>query len=263
MNRPGTVYLVGAGPGDPDLISVKGVKCLQNADVVIYDRLVNGDLLTYAPPWAELIYMGKKPDRRQGLQDEIHQLMIDRAFQGKTVVRLKGGDPFVFGRGAEECLALVKAGIPFEVVPGISSAIAVPAYAGIPVTHRNVAQSFTVVTGHTCGEDPRAIDWVRLPIQGTLVILMGVRNLAHITGRLVENSRPADTPAAVIRMGSTRSQEVVVGTLTDIAVKAERIDPPAVIVVGEVVRLHDQIGWFSANGYAFRSPAGMPVEVGG
>lgn len=262
MKRRGTVYLVGAGPGDPDLISVKGVKCLQKADVVIYDRLVNEELLAYAPAWAELIYMGKEAKRQQGLQGEIQRLMVAHALQGKNVVRLKGGDPFVFGRGAEECLALAEAGIAFEIVPGISSAIAVPAYAGIPVTHRQVAQSFTVVTGHTCGKNSCDIEWGRLPSQGTLVILMGMRNLPHIARQLVESGRSANTPAAVIRMGSTEAQEVVTGTLEDIHLKSRQIAPPAIIVIGEVVRLHEQINWFASNTYAFPAATALPVEAG-
>lgn len=261
MNEPGIVYLVGAGPGDPDLISLKGVKCLQVADVVIYDRLVNEDLLAYSPPWAESIYVGKEPYDHHISQREIQVLMVERASQGKTVVRLKGGDPYVFGRGGEECLALAEAGIPFEVVPGISSAIAVPAYAGIPVTHRGIAQSFTVITGHTCGDNPCGIDWDGLPRTGTLVFLMGLHNLPQITGRLLHAGRGADTPAAVIQWGTTDAQVVVTGTLSDITEKSQGMRPPAVIVVGEVVNLHRQLDWFRPNFYAFQTATSLPAGI--
>jgi uroporphyrin-III C-methyltransferase len=258
MNQIGKVYLVGAGPGDPELISLKGVKCLQKAGVVIYDRLVNPELLAYAPPWAELVYMGKEPEGRQAFQQEIDGLMAARARAGQTVVRLKGGDPFVFGRGGEECLALTRAGIPFEVVPGVSSAVAAPAYAGIPLTFRNLAQSFTVVTGHTCGNDPACIEWERLPLNGTLVILMGVQNLPRIASELVKSGRAGDTPAAVIRWGTTGDQVVVTGTLADIAEKSQGLRPPAVIVIGEVVGLREQIAWFSPEIYSMQEAAPVP-----
>ena len=262
MKSPGIVYLVGAGPGDPDLISLKGIKRLQQADVIIYDRLVHEDLLTYAPPWAERIYMGKEPENQQGAQQEIHALMVERAFMGKTVVRLKGGDPFVFGRGGEECQMLAKAGIPFEVVPGISSAIAVPAYAGIPLTYRKTAQSFTVITGHTCGDEPCGIEWDGLPRSGTLVILMGVQNMAVIASRLIQSGRSTGTPAAVIQWGTTNGQIVVTGTLADIAEKSIDIRPPAVIVVGEVVNLHEQIGWFTPETYPLQTSGGsVSVDI--
>ena len=245
MTTPGTVYLVGAGPGDPDLVTFKGAKCLQKADVVIYDRLANPALLDWAPDWSERIYVGKEPQRHRLAQEQINTLLIEQAQQGKTVVRLKGGDPFVFGRGGEECLALAQANIPFEVVPGISSALAVPAYAGIPVTQRHVAQSFTVVTGHTSQEDdPLGTDWGDLPSKGTLIILMGVRHLPRITDRLLANGRQPDTPAATICWGTTSEQEIVIGTLADIAQKARHLPPPAITVVGEVVALQPQMNWF-------------------
>jgi uroporphyrin-III C-methyltransferase len=302
MNESGIVYLVGAGPGDPELISLKGVKCLQKADVVIYDRLVNGELLAYPPPGAELIYVGKEPEypqvstgkisidssppgrtpaaqndkqhllqerppvdrdgrRSRITQEEIHALMVARARQGKTVVRLKGGDPFVFGRGGEECLALAEAGIPFEVIPGISSAMAAPAYAGIPVTHRGVSQSFTVVTGHTCGEQPCEVEWEDLPRSGTLVILMGVQNLPQIAARLVQSGRSAETPAAVIHWGTTEAQVVVSGRLADLAEKSRGIRPPAVIVVGEVVELKEQMNWFAPGLYRYQAAASLPASI--
>lgn len=238
----GKVYLVGAGPGDPDLITVKGAKTLQTADIVIYDRLANAALLDYVQPWAEQIYVGKEPQRHRLAQAEINQLLIEQARQGKRVVRLKGGDPFVFGRGGEECLALAQAQIPFEVVPGISSAIAVPAYAGIPVTQRHVSQSFTVVTGHTA-DDPLGTNWDDLPLQGTLVILMGVRHLPQITTRLIAAGHNPATPAATISWGTMPEQTVVEATLADIAGKAQHLQSPAITVVGEVVALREEIEW--------------------
>jgi len=262
MSDLGIVYLVGAGPGDPDLISLKGVKCLQKAGTVIYDRLVSEELFAYVSSEAELVYVGKEPGSHPFLQAQINALMVERASQGKTVVRLKGGDPFVFGRGGEECLALAAAAIPFEVVPGISSAMAAPAYAGIPVTHRNIAQWFTVVTGHTSEEQSSELNWDDLPLHGTLVILMGVQNLPQIANRLIQNGRPADTPAAVIHWATTDSQQVVTGTLADIALKSSGFPPPAVIVIGEVVQLGEQIGWFSPASYPIlqNSPLSLIVQ---
>jgi uroporphyrin-III C-methyltransferase len=244
MIKPATVYLVGAGPGDPDLITVKGMRCLQRAEVVIYDRLANPLLLDYAPEWAEFIYVGKGRQRHQLTQASINRLLIEHSRAGRQVVRLKGGDPFIFGRGGEECQALAAASIPFEVVPGISSALAVPAYAGIPLTHRQLATKFTVVTGHTCGPDDCEIDWDDVPRSGTLVVLMGVRHLAAITRQLIKHGRPASTPAAVIGQGTGPDQTVVTGTLADIAGRAQFVEAPATIVVGEVVRLREGIGWF-------------------
>jgi uroporphyrin-III C-methyltransferase len=241
----GKVILVGAGPGDPDLITIKGVKSLQRADVVVYDRLANPELLDFAPPWAEFIYVGKEPKRHRLNQDDINLLLVEKAQEGKNVVRLKGGDPFVFGRGGEECLVLYQAGIEFEVVPGISSSLAVPAYAGIPVTQRHMATSFTVVTGHTAStEDPYGADWSDLPHKGTLVIMMGVRHLPKITEQLIKDGRSPDTPAATIHWGTTQEQVVVQGILANIAEKAQGVRPPAITVVGDVVSLRDQIDWF-------------------
>ena len=242
----GTVYLVGAGPGDPELITLKGAKALQRADVVVYDRLVNPELLEMAPLWAERIYVGKEPYRHRLSQEKINEMLVDEARQGKKVVRLKGGDPFVFGRGGEECLALAAANIPFEVIPGISSAIGVPAYAGIPVTQRHMAQSFTVITGHSAEEDdPLGTDWADLPRKGTLVILMGVHHLLQITERLIASGRSPETPAATISHGTDPNQDVVVGTLGTIAELANYIQPPAITIVGEVVKLRQQIDWFT------------------
>lgn len=237
---PATVYLVGAGPGDPDLITVKGLNLLRIADVVVYDRLIHPDLLRHARRSAELIYVGKAPNQRSSRQMEINQTLIDHARLGRIVVRLKGGDPFVFGRGGEECLALAAAGIRFQVVPGIASPVGVPAYAGIPVTHRGIASAFTVVTGHTCRPDA---GWPAPDRIGTLVILMGLGRLPRIARDLVESDWPGDTPVAVIESGTTGQQRTVVGTLVDVAERAKGLEPPATIVIGEVVSLRPSIAW--------------------
>jgi uroporphyrin-III C-methyltransferase len=239
----GTVYIVGAGPGDPGLITVKGLACLRAADVVLYDRLAAPELLEEAPAHAELIDVGKEPKAHRRSQGEINALLIEKALKGKTVVRLKGGDPFVFGRGGEECQALEEAGIRYEVIPGVSSAIAVPAYAGIPVTQRGVTTSFTVVAGHTGGAESD-IDWASISRTGTIVFVMGVEHLSEIVDQLVAHGRLPETPAAVIEHGTTQKQVTVIGTLNDIVQKTQDIHPPAILVVGEVVNLHEQIDWF-------------------
>lgn len=250
MTQIGTVSLVGAGPGDPDLITVKGWRRLQTADVVVYDRLVNRQLLDLAPDWAEKIYVGKMPGFAPTTQADINHILISQAWQGKNVVRLKGGDPFVFGRGGEEAEALVEAGVPLIIVPGISSALGVPAYAGIPVTQRGVAQSFTVVTGHSAGNDDFAIAWDELPKSGTLVILMGVKNLPRIVTQLVHYGRTPDTAVAIIEQGTTPHQKTTLGTLETIVDKATGVRPPAIIVVGEVARYHQTLKWFSEESAA-------------
>lgn len=237
----GIVYLVGGGPGDPGLITVKGLACLRRADVVLYDRLVAPELLDEAPPTAELVDVGKEPTRHRRPQSEINALLVENAREGKIVVRLKGGDPFVFGRGGEECEALAEAGIPFEVVPGVSSAIAAPAYAGIPVTHRDVARAFTVITAHV---RDGSIDWESLPHSGTLVFLMGVARLPQTVEQLTKHGRAPNTPVAVIERGTTPGQVVVEGTLADIVEKSKTIQPPATMVVGEVVKLRRSLKWF-------------------
>lgn len=239
----GLVYIVGGGPGDPGLITVKGLDCLRRADVVLYDRLVAQELLLETPPHAQLIDVGKEPKRHRRSQEEINALLIEKAREGKIVVRLKGGDPFVFGRGGEECQALALAGIRYEVVPGVSSAIAVPAYAGIPVTQRGVTTAFTVVAGHT-GRSDSTIDWEAVSRIGTIVFLMGVEHLPEIVQQLIAHGRGADTPAALIREGTTRNQFRITGTLGDIVEKTCSIHPPAVLIVGEVVRLQEQLDWF-------------------
>jgi uroporphyrinogen III methyltransferase/synthase len=246
--RLGRVALVGAGPGDPGLLTIRGLDRLREADVVVYDRLVNPALLEEAPPRALRIVAGKLAGEHALGQDEINALLIAHARAGSRVVRLKGGDPFVFGRGGEEAEALAEAGVPFEVVPGVSAAVAVPAYAGIPLTHRGLASSFAVVTGH---EDPAkgepAVDWERLATAvDTLVILMGAAALPRIVGKLLAHGRAADTPVALIRWGTTEAQTTVVGRLGDIVGKgqAARIRPPVVVVVGEVVALRKRLSWF-------------------
>ncbi|MEZ4866458.1 MAG: uroporphyrinogen-III C-methyltransferase [Caldilineaceae bacterium] len=241
----GKAYLIGAGPGAAELITVRGLRLLQRADVVIYDRLAAPELLEEARTDAELIFVGKQPGRHTAKQEEINQLLITHVAAGRQVVRLKGGDPFVFGRGGEEALALREAGLPFEIVPGVSSSIAAPAYAGIPVTQRGVATSFTVVTGHACDESS-GTDWAALARMPTLVILMGVGQIAAIADQLLQAGRAAATPAAAIQWGGTPEQKVVRATLATLAyaIGVSGIEAPAVIVVGEVAALHDQLAWF-------------------
>jgi len=253
---PGTVYLVGAGPGDPGLLTRHGAGALSRADVVVYDRLADDSMLALAPADAELVYVGKQAAVHAVPQPRINELLSEHAAQGKCVVRLKGGDPFVFGRGGEEATHLRDRGIPFVVVPGVSSAVAAPAYAGIPVTDRRHASSFAVITGH---EDPTRpasrIDWHTVAHGAdTLVFLMGLANLAGICERLVEEGRDASTPAAVIERGTTPGQRVVTGTLSDLAerVRTAGLHPPSLIVVGDVVRLRDQLMWHDAQPLAGR-----------
>jgi uroporphyrinogen III methyltransferase/synthase len=246
MNK-GKVYLVGAGPGDPKLITVRGLEALQRSDVVVFDRLAGPQLLNHARPDAERIYVGKLPDRHTMKQEEINQLLVDLALQGKTVIRLKGGDPTVFGRVGEEADLLKKNGILYEIIPGITSAIAVPAYAGIPVTHRDLASSFSVITGH---ESPDKLDhsiyWDKVTnATGTLVFLMGVAKIGYISEQLIKHGRSTETPVALVQWGTSAEQRTVVGTLQDIEeqVKAANIQPPAVIIVGDVVRQRQTLAW--------------------
>ena len=249
--KTGIVYLVGAGPGDPKLLTLRGKECLERADVVLYDYLANPVLLDFAPARAERIYVGRRGRGQYQDQGEINRLLIEKARAGRIVVRLKGGDPFVFGRGGEEAEAVAGAGVPFEVVPGVTSAVAAPAYAGIPVTHRTLASTVTFVTGH---EDPakemEALEWPRLATaHGTLVFLMGVKNLPAIVANLKREGKSGDTPAAVIRWGTKSGQRTVIGTLETIVAKAAeaRIEPPSVVVIGEVVRLREQLNWFETK----------------
>jgi len=239
----GKVWLVGAGPGDASLITVKGLNCIRHADCIVYDRLVNPELLTFAHENCELINVGKNPNNHPIPQNEINQILIEHVQQGRQVVRLKSGDPYVFGRGGEEAEALVKLGLDFEVVPGISSAIGGLAYAGIPVTHRNYASSFHVITGHLQeGKDP--LNWQALAaLEGTLIILMGVSQLEQICQKLIGHNKSADTPAAAVMWASRQDQKVVISTLADLAQQAKEQDihAPALIVVGDVVNLSEYL----------------------
>lgn len=242
----GRVFLIGAGPGDPGLLTLKAKDCLERSDIVVYDRLVSPEILAFIPGHTDRIYVGKEAYNHSVPQAEIEALLVEKALSGYTVSRLKGGDPFVYGRGAEEAESLAERGIPFEIVPGISSAIAVPAYAGIPLTHRTLASGFHVVTGHECLHS-RGTPWEVLALSSqTLVILMGMGHLQEITDKFISRGRAPDTPVAVVRWGTTSRQEVVVGTLRTIAsvVAEHQLKPPAVIVVGDVVRLHDKLRWF-------------------
>ena len=246
--RHGKVYLIGAGPGDPGLFTLKGKRCLEEADVVVYDYLANPTLLRYAKPDAELIYVGKQAGQHTLPQEEIGRLLVSRAGEGKVVARLKGGDPFIFGRGGEEAEELANARIPFEVVPGVTSAVAAPSYAGIPLTHRDFTSTVAFVTGHeepTKEETDIAWDKIATGI-GTLVFFMGVGQLPEIAARLTRHGRSPLTPAAVIRWGTRADQEVVTGTLADLADKCRGMKPPALIVVGEVVALREKLRWFEA-----------------
>ncbi|MCH7608319.1 MAG: uroporphyrinogen-III C-methyltransferase [Chloroflexi bacterium] len=251
MSKTGIVYIVGAGPGDPGLITVKGADALRRADVVVYDRLSSPQLLDLAPPSAKLVFMGKEPDTPGAFQEQINRTLAKAALDGKTVVRLKGGDPFVFGRGGEEAAALRAAGVRFEVVPGITSAIAVPAYAGVPVTQRGVASAFTVVTG---SEDPSkpesALDWDALAkTPGTLVVLMGWRPLSGIVRSLLANGRSPETPVAVTQWGTLPKQRTVAGTLADIIAKGDAagLTSPVVTVIGDVAGLREGLRWFDTG----------------
>lgn len=244
----GIVYLVGAGPGDIGLLTVKGLKCLKRAEVVVYDFHLNAQVLNYISHDAEFIYAGKRGGHHTMTQDEINRVLVEKAKEGKRVCRLKGGDPFVFGRGGEEAEALAQEGLAFEIVPGVSSSIAAPAYAGIPLTHRRVSSSFAVVPGYEdMTKDASAIDWTKLAMGvGTLVFLMAVKNISELTAKLIDNGRPSDTPVAVVRWGTRAEQKTLVTTLGKVAqdVKDNDIKPPAVMVVGEVVRLRETLSWF-------------------
>ena len=247
--KKGTVYLVGAGPGDHRLITLRGLDYIQDADVIVYDRLANPVLLNHARPDAEMIYVGKSPDRHTMRQDEINATLAQKAAEGKSVVRLKGGDPFVFGRGGEEAEFLLDKDISFEVVPGVSSAVAAPAYAGVPVTHRGMASNFAVITGHEAeGKDTdKAMEWAKISTAcDTLVFLMGIGNLSSIVNNLLKHGRDPLEPVALIRWGTTPDQECLIGNLSNIVEKAALADfsPPAVIVVGQVASLGEKLAWF-------------------
>ena len=248
MKHTGTVHLVGAGPGDAGLLTLRGAELLGRADVVVYDALVNPDLLRLAPKTAEMIYGGKRSREHAIPQEDLNQLLVAKAKEGKTVVRLKGGDPYIFGRGGEEAEELAEAGVPFEVVPGISSTVAAPNYAGIPVTHRDFCSTYQVITGH---EDPTkpgsGLDWAQIArMPGTKVVLMGVERIRQIAAELVANGMAAKTPVAMVRWGTTGRQKTITGTLATIAdvVDAEKFTAPAVTIIGDVVSLRKKLDWF-------------------
>ncbi len=249
--KKGTVYLVGAGPGDPGLMTVKGEECLQKADVVFYDYLANPKILKMAASTTKLVDVGKRHKSPQISQEEIEKLMVSEAASGKTVVRLKGGDPFIFGRGGEEALVLHEAGIPFEIVPGVSSITAVAAYAGIPLTHRNFTADIAIVTGH---EDPHksgegSVSWEGAAKMGTVVLLMALGNLRSNLQKLIEYGKSPDTPAALISWGTYPRQKTIVGTVGNLASLAEKekIGPPSVIIIGPVVLLREKLKWFESK----------------
>lgn len=243
----GKVYLVGAGPGDARLITLKGLDCLAKGDVIVYDRLANPSLLRKAKPGADKIYVGKRTDRHTMKQEDINQLLVDLALSGKIVVRLKGGDPTIFGRVGEEAELLRQHGISYEIIPGITAAISVPAYAGIPVTHRDIASSVSIITGHESPDKlDQAIDWERVThATGTLVFVMGVAKIGYISSQLMACGKHPDTPVALIRWGTRAEQETLVGTLADIEQRVREADfkPPAIIVVGEVVKQRELLKW--------------------
>jgi len=244
----GKVYLTGAGPGDVELLTVKALRVIREADVIIYDRLANPELLKEAKNGCEFVYVGKEDGRHIMPQDDINETIYQNALKHENVVRLKGGDPFVFGRGGEEALYLFERDVKFEIIPGITSAISAPAYAGIPVTHRGIAVSFRVVTGH---ESPNKkvsqIPWETFKTDDTIIFLMGLHNLPKISKKLIEIGKAADYPVAVISKGTTKEQSVVVGTLENIVEKAKDVPTPALIVVGKVVELREQLKWFEVN----------------
>ncbi len=239
------VYLTGAGPGEIELLTIKALRVIKEADVVIYDRLANPDILKEAKEKCEFIYVGKEDGHHIMPQDDINETIYQSALKYKNVVRLKGGDPFVFGRGGEEGNYLKQKGVAFEIIPGITSAISVPAYAGIPVTHRGVAVSFRVITGHESPDKKTSqIDWKSLKGDDTLVFLMGLHNLSKISAKLMEIGKPKNFPCAVISRGTTKEQKTVVGTLENIVDLSKDIPTPALIVVGKVVELRDELEWF-------------------
>ncbi len=267
MKPGGIVYLVGAGPGDVGLFTLRGLELLRRAEVVIYDGLVNPELLRFAPATAEIICADKHDRSRRVSQEHINALLVAKAQAGKRVVRLKGGDPCLFGRGGEEAEMLAGAGIAFELVPGVSSVQSVPAYAGIPLTHRRYTSSVTVVTGHENPSSPLPkLDWPQLArVPGTLVVLMGLKNLHQIAAALIAGGRSRATPAAVISQGTTPRQQTVTGTLETIAGLVEQacLPTPAVIVIGEVVSLREQVAWFEQrrNGESRNPPGPIPAAA--
>ena len=239
------VYLTGAGPGDIELMTLKAARVIKEADVIIYDKLANPEILEMAKDGTEFIFVGKEFGKHLIPQDEINEIIYQASLKYNLVVRLKGGDPFVFGRGGEEALYLKERGVKFEIIPGITSSISVPAYAGIPVTHRGITCSFRVVTGHVApNKKDTQINWDSFIADETIVFLMGIHNIKLISKKLIKIGKPSTTPCAVISKGTTNEQKVIVGTLEDIADKAKEIPTPAIIVVGEVVKLREELKWF-------------------
>ena len=239
------VHLVGAGPGDIELMTLKSLRLIKEAQVIIFDRLANPEILKEAPKDCEFIDVGKTDGKHPVKQDEINEILYQSSLKYNNVVRLKGGDPFVFGRGGEEALYLLERDVKFDIVPGITSAISVPAYAGIPVTQRGVVSSFRVITGHEApGKAVSQVDWNSFNTDETLVFLMGLHNLGKIAKNLIQAGKSEDYPIAVISKGTTKNQKVVVGTLSDIKQKAKNLETPALIVVGEVVNLRNKLKWF-------------------
>jgi len=244
----GKVYLTGAGPGDIELLTVKALKVIKKADVIIYDRLANPDILKEAKSDCQFVYVGKEDGRHIMPQDDINEVIYQNALKYENVVRLKGGDPFVFGRGGEEAIYLLSKNIKYDIIPGVTSAISAPAYAGIPVTHRGISVGFRVVTGHESPSKKESqIPWDTFITDDTIIFLMGLHNLAKISKKLIEIGKANDYPCAVISKGTTKDQSIVVGTLDNIAKKAEDIKTPALIVVGKVVLLREQLKWFGEN----------------
>ncbi|KIL51766.1 uroporphyrinogen-III C-methyltransferase [Jeotgalibacillus campisalis] len=243
----GKVFLVGAGPGDPELITVKGMRYLQQADVILYDRLVNPELLEFAKSDAQLVYCGKLPHYHTMKQETINHFLVKYAKKGLNVVRLKGGDPFVFGRGSEEAEECAKNDVPYEIIPGITAGIAAPAYAGIPVTHRTLSKSFAFITGHQAGDREAEHQWQHLAkAVDTICVYMGVSHLPDICRNLLQNGKSPDTPIALVHWGTLAEQQTVAGTLSDIEERVNQsgISNPSMIIIGEVVKLHHNLNWF-------------------
>jgi len=248
MNQSKKVYLVGTGPGDPELLTVKALRLIQNADVVIYDRLVSEGILQQIPAGVSRIYVGKKTGNHTLPQDEINQLLLKLAETERTIVRLKGGDPFIFGRGSEEALLLAQNGIEFEIVPGITAASACTTYAGIPLTHRGLSQGVQIVTGHSQADQPLELDWASLADENkTTVIYMGFANRELISNKLIEAGLDKNTPAAAIQNGTTARQNSVITTLANLAEDTSMLQAPVIFVIGKVVSLANQLDWFEAE----------------
>ncbi|WML31470.1 uroporphyrinogen-III C-methyltransferase [Neobacillus sp. OS1-32] len=251
----GKVYLVGAGPGDPDLITVKGLRCIQQADVILYDRLVNPELLKHAREGVQLVYCGKLPHYHTMKQETISRFLVKYAKKGYQVVRLKGGDPFVFGRGGEEAEECFRHDVPFEIVPGITAGIAASAYAGIPVTHRTLSKSFAFITGHQAGDEAAEHQWSHLAnAVDTICVYMGVTHLSTVVNKLIQYGKAPQTPIALIHWGTLRGQRTVVGTLEtiEVLVREAKITNPSMIVIGEVVTLNEKLNWFEEENKALQ-----------